>query len=391
MYEIMQQIGPYISIIMAKTKDGARPLRWDGRDFIKVFYNPPDLNPPIYQTFYRSTGLHILAAGASIDDEDTTDVWTPTDGIVRNKDDISKTYIAKVDHIGYEFAYKYAIDPKSGKPKKIDKGGDSCDRDQNGNSILCRFGNCNLVKISVLISKTDNRFWNSEKGIFIKKICGIDLGQTSYGDNIDIKKGIALDNYINIDKFIGQAISFNHVDDPKYKSPREKQMNGKLLWGPYDLNDCIVKHPTLGDTIFEGVPQQHCKYNAETFSKKFMKDLKIPEQLSLTHQEDIIKSKSILFDDMDFPQSYNTEIYPNIIADTEDSGAAGGAAGEDVEMQDTLNVTELTPDFRENCHKYDIDTLIGIAKRLEIQIYDKNRKQVHRTILCNRIIKKINL
>ena len=118
-----------------------------------------------------------------------------------------------------------------------------------------------------------------------------------------------------------------------------------------------------------------------------MKDLKIPEQLSLTHQEDIIKSKSILFDDMDFPQSYNTEIYPNIIADTEDSGAAG----EDVEMQDTLNVTELTPDFRENCHKYDIDTLIGIAKRLEIQIYDKNRKQVNRTILCNRIMKKINL
>ena len=55
----------------------------------------------------------------------------------------------------------------------------------------------------------------------------------------------------------------------------------------------------------------------------------------------------------------------------------------------TYRIISLKNYLDETDTKYDIDELIKIANRLNIQIADKNGQQVNRKIMCSRIMQKL--
>jgi hypothetical protein len=383
MIEVVIEVGPNMSIFLVQTLKGPRPLRFSGRDFIKVMFTPPNIKP-IYQCFYKSTGLHIQAGiinTADITATDTGGVWTPCDGIViedkgkfvQNRDNIpphmlayyegkwkrASTYISKVDYFGLPFSLENWVLPESNEDNREDKWFDPCNNQGNKNAILCRFGNCDLIKISYMLSKIDSIFWNSEEGIRMKTLCGIN-------DIIpyepDIPMGVAID-YLTIDMFIGDALSYNYVDIEPYISLRRE-------YGDFNLENCIVDHPGIGPSILQPMVKMHCGSQEANVLKEVYLGIDSYLKNEKAHMED---------QERDFGQIVEDILIGEITM--EDISI-------DVEEEKESNI-QLPIGFKEECDKLDIETIKDVAKQLDVNMFDKRGRSVNRKVLCSRIMKKL--
>lgn len=379
MIEIKKQIGPSMSIFLIKDSTGKeRPLRYDGRDFIKVLYEPPTF-PHILQCFYRSTGLHSDQEYTEEEIPDdptaayTAGTWTPCDGIaLEDRESFitkykgivpdpmlikwmpeywkkSEVHFTKVDYAGKQFADDNWLLPKYKKAADYRRlpNYNPCDAEYNENDVLCRFGNCTLSLISYLLSSPENIFWHkSKKGKLLKNLCGLN-DIVPYSPQIP--EGINA-NWIVIDKFIGSAVSYNHINIDSYRRLKE-------MYGLFDIKDCIVDHPKRGETVLEDVMQKHCKSpeGIELNSIFITKDIN-PEKIGQRLKEEIERDNFLL---------------------------------EEVAAASVGSSIELPENFKEKCDTFDLAFLNQIADELGVSKISKNGKQVNRKTLCSRIFLKI--
>ena len=387
MIEVKIDIGSNLSIFLVKTLLGPRPLRYSGRDFIKVLFNPPEISP-IYQCFYKSTGLHIKANIMHEEDITATDtggVWTPCDGIViedklklveeysnvkqnvlyylKSKWKNSSTYISKVDYFGREFARENWELPTGREDNRNAKWFDPCDKESNKNATICRFGNCNLILISYLLSNVGSIFWESEEGTYMKTLCNIN-NIVPYGPDIPV--GVATD-YLTIDMFIGTALSYNYIDIEPYITLRN-------TYGLFDLRNCIINHPSIGPSIFQPIVKAHCQSPKASQLKEVYISLEgKPEKSDSGHVVDLERDKGQIVE---------------VEGLMEEEKVEGLMEEEKVEgvMEEESNI-QLPPRFQEECDKLDIQTIKNVADQLGVDMLDKRGRVVNRKILCLRIMK----
>jgi len=376
MIEVIQNIGPDILIYMVQTTDGPRPLRWEGRDFIKVLYTSPN-GELIYQCFYKSTGLHTVKGS------DTQGMWTPCDGIVIedkgfyieelasgeeiseqmtnnyvNKWKTSSAVVTKVDYLGRQLAADNWALPSDGEDYRSLSWYNSCHPNNNNNAIICRFGNCTLARISYLLSNNDNVFWNTEEGEYMKTLCNL-KNVEPYAPNIPF--GIATDA-LSIDIFIDSALSMNHTDIDQYVYLRN-------TYGIFDLRDCIVKHPSIGKSIVASMVKAHCKSpKGEILKGIYISINSSPLKTSMNHMAEEVLNLNKFVENMDTEENMD----------------------EVVENMDTEETVLLPPNFNDkNCRSYPKEILHNIAMDLGVNILNINGGKVDRRILCIRIMKEL--
>ena len=258
--EVNIRLGDDLTLILVNTKYGPRPLRYDGRDFIKVLYTGEGKN--IYQTFYKSTGLHIqdslFGLSSKIKPEElqenanTKGAWFPTDGIIiQDKHGILRkivdgeieqrrikglmrlwnpeTYILKLDYMGGKLAQKYfeisenrkknfqpnnvhpTIDALSEYLKTNEKQKWYRNEEDNKYGILTRLGTKTMCKISYLLSAQSNEFWVKGSGKLVKDLFKFE--KEPYSPHIHYE-GVNTD-YLSVNHFIGTAVSFNWTNNKK--------------------------------------------------------------------------------------------------------------------------------------------------------------------------------
>jgi hypothetical protein len=439
MREVKRKIADDLSIYLVKTTLGLRPLREEGRDFIKVLYEPVG-KPAIYQCFYRSTGEHIKANNADlneIQETPTKGVWTPCDGIgindyasyieLYNKDQeiLNKTiertwqkktkpHILKVDYFGKTFANdNWVLQEGHNESIKNKKFVSSCNIEYNKRSILCRFGNSDLITISYLLSNNNNNSIDSKDNDynFWKTAIGIDIiNHFKISDRIpynpEIPKGIAV-NYITVDIFIETALSFNWIDMEPYKSERQ-------LYGlPYNLQNCIIIHKDENNnddptqkSIFEPLIKIHplnIRYE-ELKSLYISKKPKIDVLPNTEEQEDANKFIGTL-DSIELSIEEKDDI--EILSEEEDEEKMNIEENEDEEKmnieenedEEKMNIEENEDDYDDddNIPLYDVVKEICESKDKEmikslLQYYKiknvKNVNNLNRNYLCRLILKK---
>lgn len=332
--EVNIRLGDDLTLILVNTKYGPRPLRYDGRDFIKVLYTGEGKN--IYQTFYKSTGLHIqdslFGLSSKIKPEElqenanTKGAWFPTDGIIiQDKHGILRkivdgeieqrrikglmrlwnpeTYILKLDYMGGKLAQKYfeisenrkknfqpnnvhpTIDALSEYLKTNEKQKWYRNEEDNKYGILTRLGTKTMCKISYLLSAQSNEFWVKGSGKLVKDLFKFE--KEPYSPHIHYE-GVNTD-YLSVNHFIGTAVSFNWTNNKKYTELQEK-------FGVFDYRTCNSTNTLLGKFIFEPAFKAHCaSEKAKQYNEKFNEVFNQPRYIKLMNTNPIPEMEKNIF------------------------------------------------------------------------------------------------
>jgi len=213
-----------ILIVMCQDKRSGEklvPLRDEGRDVIKVCMKFADLDKPVCQAFYKSTGDNSKMKGT----------WFPFDGIIHK----GKSSVFYKDNILYDGGL--ALARKGGELSNED----ACNPAMNKRYLYCRLGNKYYAAMSYALG---GRLWNgdNEYGNMIVREFGIDGEQydlsTYIADGID-----GADSIEAINRFVGTAISVNY-NNPNFAS---KFAHPLFRDGyPLDLNNCFSKYDING-------------------------------------------------------------------------------------------------------------------------------------------------
>ena len=223
-----------IKISLYERYDGTlAPLRYNGRDFIKVSFKSEDM--VINQAFYRSTGIHDSGSG-------TENMWFPTDGIVFNGDDRLNNMVYMIPNLENEILYNNNVQnivkrlnkiiPKNKFESKISKIGDYITvydvykkfKEQVKNilpdDIIKRYGLYELMVLSYILSHNVQ----SELIKTLQKfIPDLDLPDTS----ILQAEGISVD-FMTVNNYISDFVSFNYINESDFIQSRN-------TYGKFDL------------------------------------------------------------------------------------------------------------------------------------------------------------
>jgi hypothetical protein len=277
-------VNDYLTIILSKTSHGIRPMRYDGRDFIKVVYN--HMGKEIKQAFYRSTGIHDVNSG-------TRGMWFPTDGITlslnaskismiplgyfesdfseegiefkpSNYEELTVIEQARIDgqiNNNIRRKQKYIDDIKEGRLKltekqltskknifKISKIGDyitpyniykifSDNKNNIEKDILMRFGTEELMQISYMLSC-------SNQTVLCKKLFDYIPDNIKNTYTNEIPQGIVHD-MSTINDFIGDYVSFNHVNINVFSKLKSEYGNFNLKYYNNPLLKGIIVYESI--------------------------------------------------------------------------------------------------------------------------------------------------
>jgi len=285
------------------------PMRWEGRDFIKVRYQR-DLSKEefIYQAFYRYTKTSFQKSNG---------VWFPTDGIVLK---IERFPIGSIeewpDGLSQEFKRIHCntslskfeiasvadyIDTKSTSFVSLTQEHKNAPVD-----ILKRLGTSELVYISFLLSSKFNqdRVFSAKKdtpgSIYLEKRPNENIFE-GLNDGSNIPTGIETEAYL-INQFIGDYLSFNHVDIQKYVDLRK----GKGGYGPFDLRDFENIDKYIIYNSLENHPLSLYTQVAINYVNLYVKSV-VPQlkALSKSYEKRKVEERIIVRDELN---RYNSEV-----------------------------------------------------------------------------------